>query len=95
MSRFAALGLSVEITEMDVGILGAPGSLSDRLAQQAQAYRQAAVACWDIAACSRLTTWGVSDALTWIGTEQAPLLLDASYQPKPALGAVNAALHRR
>ena len=94
MTRFAGVGLGVEITEMDVGTLGAPGTQATRLARQAQAYRQAATACWDIAACTRLTTWGVSDALSWIGTSQQPLLLDASYHAKPALAAVDAALHR-
>jgi len=94
MTRFAGVGLGVEITEMDVGTLEAPGTQAARLARQAQAYRQAATACWDIAACTRLTTWGVSDALSWIGTSQQPLLLDASYHPKPALAAVDAALHR-
>ena len=95
MTRFAGVGLGVEITEMDVGTLGAPGTEAARLARQAEAYRQAATACWDIAACTRLTTWGVSDALSWIGSSQQPLLLDASFHPKPALAAVDAALHRR
>jgi GH35 family endo-1,4-beta-xylanase len=41
-----------------------------------------------------MTTWGVGDAITWIGSAQAPLLFDMAYRPKPAFFAVEAALHR-
>jgi endo-1,4-beta-xylanase len=91
--RFAALGVRIEITEMDVGILNAPGTLEERYREQANAYRADATACWDIAACDRLTTWGVYDGLTWIGSDQEPLLFDTNYQPKPAYFAVERALH--
>jgi endo-1,4-beta-xylanase len=94
MRRFAALGLEVEITEMDVGVSDGPASGRQRSVLQTHAYRDAATACWDVAACSRVTTWGVADAVTWIGTPQAPLLFDTSYRLKAAYAAVSAALHR-
>ncbi len=87
--RFAELGLAVEITEMDVASQSGPAR---PVAAQTQSYRDAATACWDVAACDRLTTWGISDAVTWIGSAQKPLLFDAEYQPKPAFFAVKQAL---
>lgn len=93
MTKFAQLGLRVEITEMDVGIGRAPGTLQQRYQEQAQAYRAAATACWDIAACHRFTTWGLYDGLTWVGSNQMPLLFNTNYQPKPGYFAVAQALH--
>lgn len=92
MSRYATLGLRVEITEMDVGAAGYSASPATGSQLQADAYRDAATACWDVAACGRLTTWGISDAVTWIGSAQAPLLFDSAYEPKPAFYAVRQAL---
>lgn len=92
--RFAQLGLDVEITEMDVGTASAAGTPSERAAAQATAYAAAATACWDVAACRRLTVWGITDAVTWLGTEEAPLPFDVSLHPKPAYLALTHALHR-
>jgi GH35 family endo-1,4-beta-xylanase len=94
LARFAALGLRVEITEMSVGIQYLPGTLAEREQAQAQAYRADATACWEIAACQRLTTWGVYDGLSWSQDGAAPLLFAADYSPKPAFYAVEQALHR-
>lgn len=91
--RFAALGLAVEITELDVGTLDGPSSPGARAEAQARAYRDAASACWDIAACNRLTVWGVGDAASWIGPAQTPLLLDGSYRAKPVYDIVRRRLH--
>jgi endo-1,4-beta-xylanase len=93
MMRYAALGLRVEITEMDVGIQAIGGATPANEQQQALAYRAAAAACWDVAACQRMTTWGVGDAVSWLGIAEAPLLFSATYQPKPAFFAVRSALH--
>ncbi|HEY5198705.1 MAG TPA: endo-1,4-beta-xylanase [Solirubrobacteraceae bacterium] len=92
MSQYAQLGLRVEITEMDVETQGtAP---ADALTAQADAYRAAATACWDVAACDRFTTWGFSDAVSWVGAQQAADLFDTNFQPKPAFAAVDGALFR-
>jgi endo-1,4-beta-xylanase len=93
IGSYAELGLHVEITEMDVGVSGYPGSPAAAFALQADAYRQAARACWTFVACTRLTTWGFTDAVSWIGPAQAALPLDAGYAPKPAYAALLHALH--
>ena len=95
MRRFASLGLKVEVTEMDVGTsLLVPAGL-DVLKQQAQAYGAAARACDAVPACTRFTTWGFTDALSWIGSAEAPLLFDSNYKPKPAFAAVRSAFAPR
>lgn len=87
MRMYEQMGVQVQVTEMDV-IAGGPGALSDRLNIQADAYRRAAETCAAVRACTRFTVWGVSDAYSWMGVDELPLLLDASNQPKPALAAV-------
>jgi endo-1,4-beta-xylanase len=95
MRRFAAMGLEVQVTEMDVGtsLLGVAGL--DRLTRQAQAYGAAARACNAVAACTRFTTWGFTDRLSWLGAGEAPLLFDSAYRPKPAFDAVRSAFAPR
>jgi len=91
--RFAALGLRVEITEIDVTIdPSQPGALE----RQAETYRRLTRACFTTPGCDGITTWGVTDKFTWIrdffAVAGAPLLFDASYAPKPAYFAVRDAL---
>ena len=84
MERFGAAGLDVELTEMDV-------RLSDLLpgSTQADVFGRYARVCRQVAACKKLTVWGVDDGNSWLGLAQAPLLLDASFAPKPAYTAVS------
>lgn len=96
MRRFTRLGLDVQITEMDV----ATSSLLDvarpeRLQRQALAYGAAARACNAVPRCTRLTTWGISDAVSWLSPGAAGLLFDGSYRTKPAYAAVRAAFAPR
>lgn len=95
MRRFAAMGLEVQVTEMDVGtsLLEAVGL--DRLQRQAQVYGEAARACNAVRACTRFTTWGFTDRVSWIGAGEAPLLFDTAYEPKPAFAAVRSAFAPR
>lgn len=93
IGRFAALGLRVEITEIDVTIdPTTPGALEG----QAETYRSLARACFTTPGCDGITTWGVTDKYTWIrdffAVDGAPLLFDAGYAPKPAYFAVRDAL---
>lgn len=88
---YEAMGLQVQITEMDVLAKG-DTSLVDRLIIQADAYRRAATACAAVSACTRFTVWGVTDKYSWMGADQMPLLLDGNYAAKPALGAVREVL---
>ncbi len=87
MRRFTRLGLRVEVTELDVP-LGGGAPLDQQLAAQAQVYAQIAAACQQVAACGGITTWGFTDASTWLGTDQRPLPFDADYKPKPAFFAL-------
>jgi endo-1,4-beta-xylanase len=88
MRRFADLGLGVDISELDVEI--GPGKAA--LAGQAEIYRTVAVACRNLAACERFTTWGFTDASTWLGTARRPLPFAADGSPKPAWRAIAAEL---
>jgi endo-1,4-beta-xylanase len=40
-----------------------------------------------------LTTWGLYDGVSWIGSAATPLLFDMTYQPKPAYFEVKRGLH--
>ncbi|MFL5844156.1 MAG: endo-1,4-beta-xylanase [Solirubrobacteraceae bacterium] len=94
LRRVAALGVDVELTEVDVR-LPEHASQAD-LDAQAVAYRRIARACLAVARCRGITFWGLDDGDSWIpeffpGTGNA-LLLDARLRPKPAYRAVRAAL---
>lgn len=94
-NRFAALGLRIEITELDVRVR-TPGAGSAELAAQSQAYADVVAACLAVSACDAIVVWGVSDAESWIpstfpGWGQA-LLFDGSYTKKATYHAVMNAL---
>jgi endo-1,4-beta-xylanase len=84
MRRFAGLGLQVDISEMDVPV--APGDAA--LVDQASIYRTVAAACRRVPQCGRFTTWGFTDASTWLGSAQRPLPFSSSGAPKPAWQAI-------
>ena len=89
MRRFAALGLAVDISELDI-----PAGRGRRAqAAQARAYREVASACRDLPACGRFTTWGFTDASTWLGTGERPLPFTARGAAKPAWRAIESALN--
>jgi endo-1,4-beta-xylanase len=90
IQRFAALGLEVEITEMDVGTRGGGGPPDERLARQADAYRAAGEACRANPACMRITVWGMADHLSWLGADEQALPFDAALAPKPGWHALHA-----
>jgi endo-1,4-beta-xylanase len=105
LQRLGALGLRVHITELDVDIMGAPGSVEERLVQQATVYRDIVSAAVESKVCDAIVTWGFSDKFIQRGLnirnkrpENAPTLLwlfDAEYQPKLAYTAVAEALRAR
>jgi endo-1,4-beta-xylanase len=88
---FTDLGLEVAITELDIPT--APTD-PDALVKQAEAYARIVDACLAVAGCREITTWGLTDASTWLDalgifpTPTRPLLFDDSFQPKPAYHAV-------
>lgn len=95
IQQIAALGLLVELTEVDIRtplFEGAP----DPLLEQAEAYRDVVGICLQFAACTGLTTWGIDDGDTWLDSfwftqpdaPNRPLLFDDALQPKAAYDAV-------
>jgi endo-1,4-beta-xylanase len=95
MQRLAALGVEVQITEMDVGTTQLSGTPAQRFARQAVAYGDAARACNAVTACTKFTTWGFTDRVSWLGPAEMGLPFDSQYQPKPAYDAVRGAFAPR
>lgn len=96
IQRLAALGLKVEITEMDVQMQKDPRPLSQRLQAQAQLFHDVLALCLSLAPCEAFVMWGFSDRYTWIpsatGNADQPLIFDENYRPKPAYQALIQAL---
>lgn len=96
IDRFASLGLSIHVTELDVPI-DLPVTPA-KLARQAELYGLVMQVCLDREACEEITIWGFTDAFTWVSTNPffvgytQPLLYDAEYEPKPSYFAVQQAL---
>jgi endo-1,4-beta-xylanase len=92
VARLAALGLEVRISEMDVRIRRV--RRPDPLAVQRRVYGDAIAACAGMPGFAGVTFWGVTDRHSWVHEEfgeDAPLLFDRDYAPKPAyLGALAA-----
>jgi endo-1,4-beta-xylanase len=98
MSRLASLGLSVNISEMDVRIRDLPGTLQARLNAQKPVYHSIVGACVSEPRCDGVTFWGFTDAHSWINGQfgaDNPLLFDEQYGAKPAYYGVLDALWRR
>lgn len=92
MHRLANLGLQAHITEMDVRIQYGNETHEEKLALQAEIYRQILTVCLEQPNCRIFSTWGASDRYSWIpgytGRPDAPLLFDESEQSKPAYFSV-------
>ena len=92
MSGYAALGLDVQVTEMDVRTTGFQGTPAQAEEKQAEIFGYVARACRATPACSRFTIWGVSDAVSWLGTSAAALPFNSNYAAKQAWPAMLAGL---
>ena len=98
MRRLAALGLSVNISEMDVRIREVAGTVQARLDVQKSVYHSIVAVCVAEPRCDAVTFWGFTDAHSWINGQfgaDAPLLFDEQYAAKPAYYGVLDALSRR
>lgn len=85
--RFAALGLDINISELDVRIGNLPWDFASKLAIQQQVYHRVVSACVAVSACESVTTWGFTDKFSWIdGTygPDDPLQYNELYAKKPA-----------
>lgn len=86
LQRFARLGVTVQITELDVR-MPTPASTAN-LQQQAKDYQSVIQACLGVFRCNDITTWGVYDGASWVpGTfpgQGAALLFDTNFNKKPA-----------
>ncbi|MDL5199124.1 non-reducing end alpha-L-arabinofuranosidase family hydrolase [Streptomyces sp. ALI-76-A] len=74
LSSFAALGVDVQITELDIA--QAPPT----------AYANTVRACMNVARCTGITVWGIRDSDSWRSGEN-PLLFDRNGNKKPAYQA--------
>jgi endo-1,4-beta-xylanase len=96
MTRLAALGLEIHVTEMDVRV--ALPVTAAKLRAQAETYRDVVGACVAVQACRSITFWGVTDSHSWIASTASfagfgsALLLDEAYGYKPAYQGVRDAL---
>ena len=87
VQRFAALGLAVHFTEMDVRLANLPGAEADRLDYQRRVYQRLVEICRSEPGCTSVTFWGFTDRHSWIDEfigPDDPLLFDDDLQPKPA-----------
>jgi endo-1,4-beta-xylanase len=80
LSTFAALGVDVQITELDIE--GAPPTT----------YANVVADCLAVPRCTGISTWGIRDPDSW-RSNQTPLLFNGSGEKKPAYDAVLNALN--
>lgn len=94
LERFAALGLDLHLTEIDVR-LNLPATAED-YARQARVYRGLVETALKNPRTKSITTWGVSDARSWVPSffkgQGDALPFDREYRPKPAHEAMRQAL---
>jgi endo-1,4-beta-xylanase len=94
-----ALGLSIQITELDVRDALYPGDMPTRDAAVAALYKDFMDACVNHPAVEMVVMWNVTDDDSWVnrwaqgqrradGLPQRPTLFDPLGQPKPAFNAV-------
>jgi len=89
LQRFAALGMELHITELDIRLTSSDAA---SLAAQAHLYGEIVGICRQQPACKVIQTWGFTDAHSWIPSFLPgwgwALPWDASYQKKPAYTAI-------
>jgi endo-1,4-beta-xylanase len=101
LAEIASLGLTIQITELDVTDEHAPADVTVRDRLVADAYRRFLDAALDEPAVKMVVTWGLSDRHSWIVRQETyqakwrtddaasrPLPFDADLEPKPAFDAI-------
>lgn len=92
--RFAKLGVSIEITELDVAI---PKGTWFGQRRQASVYHDVVMTCIHTKSCTEILTWGFTDKASWIpnvslGQSGQALEFDYDIEPKAAYYAMRKAL---
>jgi endo-1,4-beta-xylanase len=98
LQGFAATGAELLISELDVvSRTPATATESESARRQAQAtvYANVARACRAGSRCDRITTWGFTDASSWLGSASEALPFDSSCRAKPAWAALRSVLDAR
>jgi GH35 family endo-1,4-beta-xylanase len=93
--RFAALGLAVNISELDVRTVQVPGDQATRWQAERVVFQQFVGVCATEPGCDAVTLWGFADQYSWINQETVPddpLVFDRAYGKKPAYDGVLAGL---
>ncbi len=97
LRRIAALGIRMQVTELDVRIR--KPVTPAKLRAQADVYRRLFDLCREPGNCTGFVTWGVGDATSWVPGffkgEDAGLLFDRGYRKKPAYHAVMEGMRSR
>ncbi len=101
LREIADMGLTIQITELDVTDENAPAEKGERDRLIADAYRRFLDAALDEPAVKLVLTWGLSDRYSWIvrhetneaswrkdGLPSRPLPFDADLSPKPSFAAI-------
>ena len=88
--RFAALGLDIHITELDIALTD---SSATSFSAQAKLYGELATICLQQPKCKLFQTWGFTDKHSWIPSftnnqKGWALPFDANYQKKPAYTSI-------
>ena len=85
---FSNEDLPVYITEFDVNLNDYPGSETEKLAYQADVYKNSIETCLRSKGCGGFSIFGLSDAWTWYNelniSGAKPLIFDTELNPKPA-----------
>lgn len=98
MRRFAALGVTIYVTEFDVNMHDYKGSDEEKDSRQAEIYSDMLGACLEVGKeiCPNFGFLGLIDRQSWyngIGLEDAnPLLFRSDYTPKPAFYSIRKTL---
>jgi endo-1,4-beta-xylanase len=104
IARYASLGVTVHISEMDVNVCRVAGTPDEKFQAQRRRYQEIIDVCVDSDACHGVTLWGVTDQYSWLNGQSPcseeegetgepwPLAFDDGYQKKPAWSGIAAAL---
>ncbi|HEY5448480.1 MAG TPA: endo-1,4-beta-xylanase [Polyangia bacterium] len=105
IERYAALGLDVEFTEMDVAVGALPGDINEKLQRQREITHDIVAACVAVDRCTGITLWGVSDRDSWLSTAEwshlrgrgphYPLAFNANLEAKPMVAGILDAFEKK